>query len=218
MPAHKTHIAIAYELNKYYGFIEDEFLIGNVLPDLSKDKNHKMAHCRYNYNSVTNYAAPDIFYSLYRRKMDNPLIIGYLTHLYVDAFYNRYVTNNKYIIKDNRIVSIILKDGSIKANKEVAKTIKHNDFNNFDCFLLNQLTIPYINEKNYSEVSNLDIALFEASSIREYIRNHNKSIRMHHLHQIEENSFMMFSIEELKTLLVKCCEAVDLYLREKGII
>ena len=81
MPNISAHMIVAKKVAKRLNINSDEFIKGNLLPDIidMKDSHHKVQ------NGV--YMVPDIEYFLQNLDFSKDLNIGYLTHLLLDKHY-----------------------------------------------------------------------------------------------------------------------------------
>ena len=81
MPNISAHMIVAKEVAKRLNINSDEFIKGNLLPDIidMEDSHHKVQ------NGV--YMVPDIEYFLQNLDFSKDLNIGYLTHLLLDKHY-----------------------------------------------------------------------------------------------------------------------------------
>lgn len=81
MPNVSAHMIVAKEVGKRLNLNSDEFIKGNLLPDIIDidDSHHKI------WNGF--YMVPDIEYFLQNLDFSNDLNIGYLTHLLLDKHY-----------------------------------------------------------------------------------------------------------------------------------
>ena len=81
MPNISAHMIVAKEVSKRLNINSDEFIKGNLLPDIIdvEDSHHKVQ------NGV--YMVPDIEYFLKELDFNNDLNIGYFTHLLLDKHY-----------------------------------------------------------------------------------------------------------------------------------
>lgn len=101
MPNISAHMIVAKEVAKRLNINSDEFIKGNLLPDIidMKDSHHKVQ------NGV--YMVPDIEYFLQNLDFSKDLNIGYFTHLLLDKHYlSDYLGSlypNTYIFLDGAI-------------------------------------------------------------------------------------------------------------------
>lgn len=101
MPSICAHMVVATEVSKKLNINSDDFIRGNLLPDIIaiEDSHHKIK------NGV--YLVPNISYFLNTLDLSKDLNIGYLTHLLLDKYYlEDYLAKlyyNKNIFLDSKI-------------------------------------------------------------------------------------------------------------------
>lgn len=113
---------------------KNDFLFGNVMPDIlnnyivkntSVHKNYDETHFRYkaNLNGIR-CELPDLdrFYNEYKGKMDNPVVLGYYTHLITDFYWNS-TTYSNYFKPDGDCLEFTSVEGE-KVVLEYNKAIK----------------------------------------------------------------------------------------------
>ena len=81
MPNISAHMIVAVEVGKRLNINSDEFIRGNLLPDITsiEDSHHKI--------SRGVYLVPDISFFIDNLDLNNDLYVGYLTHLLLDKHY-----------------------------------------------------------------------------------------------------------------------------------
>lgn len=81
MPNISAHMVVATEVGKRLGLISDDFIRGNLLPDIIdiEDSHHKI--------QSGPYLVPDIKYFLKHLDLSKDINIGYLVHLLLDKHY-----------------------------------------------------------------------------------------------------------------------------------
>lgn len=156
MPCWSMHLSIAKEVNKELKLDEDEFLFGNLLPDIDYGS-IVTRHDTHYYGTkkctgCNNEYLPDIdkFIEVYKDKLNNTLIMGYYTHLLTDYYYNKYVYTIKWIKdKEENIIGVKFNNNKVfKTNKkETLKSFKHYDFYLYGKYLYNnnKVSIPKYN-------------------------------------------------------------------------
>ncbi|WP_407453432.1 zinc dependent phospholipase C family protein, partial [Methanobrevibacter sp.] len=125
MPSWGIHLATANEILKKID-VEDKnaFLMGNFLPDAERYVINdftifvpynltdlpKMQNVEGTLDRLPNYIE---FIKKYINKMNNPLVLGYLTHLLTDYYWNK-VTHLRYTIRDEdgNCIGLKLNDGT----------------------------------------------------------------------------------------------------------
>ena len=152
MPGFVIHIAIAKEYIKKHNDIDniEEFIKGNIEPDLTKDK------AKTHYGKSPTYTNLKEF--LLHNKLDNDINKGKFLHLITDyLFYNLYlkdvpvkgtkeILHNDYDIINEELIS--------KYNIKLLEEIKHNVY--YKEGKPNILTLD-IATKVINEISDLDI-------------------------------------------------------------
>lgn len=104
MPSICSHMIIAKEVAKRLNINSDEFIRGNLLPDIIdlKDSHHKIK------KSV--YMVPNINYFIKKLDLTSELDMGYLTHLLLDKHYLEDYLSNLYPNKNVFLDGLIYKD------------------------------------------------------------------------------------------------------------
>lgn len=146
MPCWGTHLYIANELNKKIKLNINEFLLGNVLPDIysgwiiknaSKIEIYDTSHVgKKTLLDGKRYTLPDIEKFEEENKelfRDNTLLLGYFVHILTDYFFNKYTFQNHYVKDENsKTIGCYLKNGEfLSGNVESVKKYKHLDFSLF---------------------------------------------------------------------------------------
>lgn len=137
MPNVSAHMIVAKEVSKQLNIDSDDFIRGNLLPDIirKEDSHHKISN--------GNYMIPDIEYFLRKIDFNNYLHIGYLTHLLLDKhFLNEYINSlypNVNLFKNG----IIYKDYDLLNESLVNKfNLDINNLekvlSNYDCNILKE--------------------------------------------------------------------------------
>ena len=193
MPSHKIHIYIEEKLNEKLKLDEDLFKLGNVLPDLVNGK-HSVAHFKvskseYDFNT---------FIDKYRKELDkkNPIVVGYLTHLLADEFYNRYVREKYFVYGEDKYPCGINKNGKIiNMDRKKIFDIKHKDLENYDIYLLKHHKFKEFKNDNYN------VFLFDVDKeeIKKYIKTYNNEIK--NTESIIEEDYIMLEKEELNSII-----------------
>lgn len=220
MPAHKTHLAIALEINKLFNFDNDLIMLGSVLPDLTVGSNHRKSHCRNTKNGLKGIANPKIFLNKYIHEMDNPIIFGYLIHLLTDEFFNKYLYKNYYIYDDyNNNIGLKI-NGCIKyMDKKNIKKIKHKDFKLYDKYLLyRNKIIKFKDVKCYYLIKDMDIAIFDKKRLRKYIKHTNNEINV--LNKINpriNKKLKIFTLKELNQQYLECHNYIINFIKNNGL-
>ncbi len=97
MPCMSAHMAIATKLSKLLPVDKDDFIKGNILPDLYDDK--EKSHYKIKGKI---YEIPNINIAVKSLNLTNSLDIGYLSHLLLDKYYfDEYLTKYDYDLFKN---------------------------------------------------------------------------------------------------------------------
>ena len=84
MPGLFIHMAMAEELNKTLKMDENLIVAGSIAADtclLKEDSKKEVSHFGYQYQK----ANPEKFTEKYKNELENPFVLGYLSHLYLDG-------------------------------------------------------------------------------------------------------------------------------------
>ena len=221
MPAHKMHLSIANDVNKYLKLENDLIMIGSVLPDITESHTHRLSHCRTNENGINGLANPNVFLEKYREQMHNPIIIGYLIHLLTDEFCNRYIYEKYYLYDiNNNTIGLRINNKNKYIDKESIKKMKHHDFKMYDRYLLCKGKVQkFKNKECYKQVNNMEIAKFNKEYLRKYIKRANREINLFNIiRPFNQNKFKLLNLKELNILYDKCCNYIIKFLNEGGIL
>ena len=149
MPSWPVHLVIAKKVNAKLKLNEDLFLYGNLIPDV--DKGTKITRYEAHYYNE-NLPFPTVpqekmininkFINVYKDALNNPLILGYYSHLLTDQFYNEKIYTTKWIQdENNNIIGIKFNNRILKIGKEDTKKLKrkykHKDFELYGKYLFN---------------------------------------------------------------------------------
>ncbi len=211
MPSHKTHLAIAIEVNKYLKFDNDLVMLGSVLPDLTINHTHRLSHCRNDENGIKGLANPKMFLKDYMEYINNPIFVGYLIHLLTDEFFNKYVYEKYYLYdSSNNTIGLKINKVSKYMDKDTIKKMKHYDFKLYDKYILYRKKVSiFKNKECYKEVINLDIAKFDKKRLKKYIKNTNRQINIFNkINPLKTHRFKILDIDELNKQYTECCNYI----------
>ena len=203
MPSHKIHVYIEEKLNDKLKLNEDLFKLGNVLPDLIVGR-HSAAHYK---KSKIEYDY-DCFINKYKNELlrKNPIILGYLTHLIADDYYNTYIRNNYMVFNEDNIPCGIKKNNKIiEMGRSKIFDIKHSDLENYDNYLIINNNLKEFSIKDY-KLDNFDI---EKDVIKNYIVKYNFDIKNKN---IIEKEYIFLDKEELNEILKTCIIYIEDFL------
>lgn len=144
----------AYDnINFYSEEDRNMFLTGCIVPDVSNRK--WMSHFRNKEQKGRIMQVPDLslFDKMYGDRIDEPLFLGYLFHLYIDyRFFNEYVPRVASFIDENGNETPYIKDASHVLVKKLNKVITdaeyrseeyyYGDYTRMNTYLINRYNIP----------------------------------------------------------------------------
>lgn len=223
MPSWSIHLSVAgkvYEkFHKRYGWLgENEFLFGNILPDLFEGHVVPGLSCvvddysthfpkQQTIKGVT-IPIPDLkrFLEQYQDKLKNSVIFGYYCHLFTDCFWNRFFFENtlREKRKKDHLPQVILQTGEIRELPfQEVNAMKQNDFRIFCQHLSQTETIIYPNFSNkiLDEVKQIKEFNFTKKDIEKTIDFIHKN-----LCDFEKTSFteyLLFSKEKMNQIYEK---------------
>lgn len=224
MPNWGEHLLIA---NKILGKIkidENLFIFGNILPDvqdgylvkgISNIRPHEINHYDLNNGkySPNNKKGYEVFYEKYFDKMDNPIVIGYLSHLITDALWNDTFYNKKCLKENDKIIGFINKNGElIKAEKKELRRYKQEEFRKFQYYIYknHDMKLPEFSldiSKNANIIENININDEDVKKVVEYI-NETKKDAINHRQETQ-----IFTIGELEKQIDKTVDFVNDFLK-----
>ena len=209
MPSWPIHLALANKLNKKLN-LGDEFILGNVLPDvLGKNmiNNHSqtidksISHFRYKNRKLIDV---DSFIDKYKNYFDNPIVLGYLSHLITDKYFNDYFYINHVVGEDQKA---ILKNGSLYDGEEKTWQIKRRDFEIFSKKLINDNYLSNLNAKN---IKKKDLIIEEVpitdSDLEKTVKKINEFSMQNKIYK--PNDFEIFTEEKLMEIFNNCYKKI----------
>lgn len=193
MPNWKIHLEVGKRLNeslKYQGEDYEEFLLGNILPDINNSYLVKNISVKYKHGqthfSNTKKPTYENFIEKYREKVViNPLFKGYYTHLMTD-----FIWNNDFYSKHN------IQFGDDIQNHDELRQTKQRDFKIYNNKFF----------KNNIIVSNAEKLVQKISEIGEVSINKNDIIQVYEFlreQKTEEKVYSFYNEEQLDELLDK---------------
>ena len=179
MPTWNVHLAVAKKIAKELDIKEkDIFMLANLFPDYDKVSKEITHYLTTKINRKENLPNLDRFTNKYKDKFTNPVILGYLTHLLTDYYFNKITYNEHYIYNDNEeLIGMKLKNGKEKYAKDVKNLtkIKHSDFKLFGEYLAKNryISIPKYDSKilDYKkDLKEVDISEEEIIKLTNYLK------------------------------------------------
>ncbi len=145
MASSLIHICIAKKINEKLNLDTKQLYLGSIAPDISKWSNVSKLKTHFSSKSDPDIPNIDIFLEKYYNNLNDPFVLGYLTHLYADKMWYNDFMNSKF--EGDKIK---LLDGSaVKTTVEEWSNMMYNDFSNLTQKLSNyyKLDLTLFNEK-----------------------------------------------------------------------
>lgn len=223
MPTWGIHLLTARKVNKRLNIKDyNSFLIGNiitdinngyVIPNISKVIAHKNTH--YYSEEETGKI---IFYDVERfvkdnnKNLENPLVLGYITHLLTDSYWNA-LTYEKHGVydKNNKLIGLKLNNGkNLIVDGEERRKTKTNDFKIFTNYIYvnNLVDIPKYEEKVYDmsrKIKCIDLTKKDIEETINYLEMAKKGI------PLLKKEYEIFTEQEMLENIDKCVESVIEY-------
>ena len=164
----------------------------------------------------------------YKEKLNNPLILGYYSHLLTDQFYNEKVYTSKWVQDDNNnIIGIRFNNKILKIDiddkKRLKRKYKHRDFELYGKYLFNDgyISIP----QNINLVKENAVYLkdkFLTDELIDYRFNYLKNDfakfnRLSLLEKLFKYNYKLFTKKELDTIMEECIEMIINKIQEVGV-
>lgn len=223
MPTWGIHLLTARKVNKRLNIKDyNSFLIGNiitdinngyVIPNISKVIAHKNTH--YYSEEETGKI---IFYDVERfvkdnnKNLENPLVLGYITHLLTDSYWNA-LTYEKHGVydKNNKLIGLKLNNGkNLIVDGEERRKTKTNDFKIFTNYIYvnNLVDIPKYEEKVYDmsrKIKCIDLTKKDIEETINYLDMAKKGI------PLLKKEYEIFTEQEMLENVDKCVEGIIEY-------
>lgn len=220
MPTWGVHLAIANKiLDKKLNINKNEFLFGNILPDLQdgflvEDVSNIVNHHENHFNYSNGKATYENFYDKYFDKLNNSLIFGYFTHLISDYYFNKKF-ENKYIFDDKKnFIGYKEKNDNIVIKlEEQATKDKQLDFKIFENYIYSKykIDIPYFNEnlaKYSNQIEIINIINEDVIKAISYIKKCKDNAKF------QEKECFIFKNEELENEIFNVVEIINKFIKD----
>lgn len=210
MPSWAIHLNIAKELSKNMKEEDRQsFLLGNILPDvnvgylinpISKKIPYTVTHHgKWKTLEKDKRELPDYeeFIKEYKDVIKNPIMLGYLSHLMTDYYWNYHTFVQKGIYENGKLVGIHGDKKFILGDNEVIRQTKVSDFNIFSRHLYEDgiVDTPKFNH----ELANLVEPIKEIHIEKQDIEGVNKYFEEIPEKIKEENQeYQVYSVKELE--------------------
>ncbi|MFI3260120.1 MAG: zinc dependent phospholipase C family protein [bacterium] len=208
MAASYIHLAVGLEINKTLKVDEEEFLIGNVAPDITnvlKISNHKS----HFYDGYSNDIKYNVFMEKYRNQLDNPYNLGYLVHLLTDHIW-RDIDGPNYIKK---FMDIYLSKENLPSNYQYndLKSVFYHDFDLIDYYLFNKYNFDLNRLEEVSKNIQTEMDEIDYSKLNLLIQSFkNKELK-------EGNDYSILTIEAIDNFIVNGSKSILEKLKELGV-
>lgn len=229
MPNWGEHLLIANKILEKVKIDENLFLFGNILPDvqdgylvkgISNIQPHKKNHYdlsgeKFNPNNKKEY---EVFYEIYSKKMNNPIIMGYLTHLMTDALWNDIFYNEKCIKKNGKLIGFINKNGKlIRGDKNDLRMNKQSDFRIYSSYIYKNhyMKLPKFGSEVAQNANIIEIININDEDVKKVVDYINKS-KTDAINQSQE--MQIFTIEELEKEIDRTVDIIYSFLKDKEIL
>lgn len=172
MPSWGIHLTTASAVAEKIKIMnKNGFIIGNFLPDAERyvvkdfsifvpyDISHFAKKLKINgvEEKLPDYMS---FINKYKQNLNNPILLGYLTHLITDYYWNN-LTFSKYTAsnENGEVIGVLINETDfVGGDKELRRILKQKDFANFDnevlqtkAYKMPEITNDIINELNVIE-------------------------------------------------------------------
>ncbi len=232
MPSWPVHLVIAKKVNAKLKLNEDLFLYGNLIPDV--DKGTKITRYEAHYYNE-NLPFPTVpqekmininkFINVYKDALNNPLILGYYSHLLTGQFYNEKIYTTKWIQdENNNIIGIKFNNRILKIGKEDTKKLKrkykHKDFELYGRYLFNDgyVFIPKNKElikENSKYLKNNFLTDKLIDHRFNYLNNEfTKFNKLSLYEKIFKHKYCLFTKNELDIIMNECIEMIITKIKE----
>ena len=228
MPSWGIHLGVANKLsNNIKNIDRNLFMFGNVVPDINngyvvKDISKIISHKITHYDGEVDFKGYRKFYNKYINNIKNPVVLGCLTHLMTDYYFNNITYSTKAIWGNGKVVGLKLNDGKeIKCDKETVRKMKVNDFKIFANYIYKSHELSNIkyDEKMLSInpiVEEFDITKEDTEKtiqyLNDYIQN-KKSI----IDKCENREYQIFTQNEMEEISENCKIFILDFLKENNL-
>lgn len=222
MPSCGIHLATAYEVTKKIKIKnKDNFFIGNMLPDAERyvikdfsiyvpyEKSHFSRMIQIN-NRMEKLPDYNIFIQKYKKDLNNPMVLGYLTHLIADYYWN-YLTFSKYTAVNERgeIIGVLRNENEfLKGGNELRKVLKQKDFANLDKEIVKSgnYQLPSFSDDCIKDLKVIEETTYNSEDILKIIEYLKKMVETKNKEQIDE--YELFTREKIKEYYFKSIEFI----------
>lgn len=225
MPSWGIHLEIAKQVaNKMIDINQNLFMLGNIIPDINngyviQDISQKIPHSITHYRGKEGIKNYDFFTLQYKEYLQNEVVLGYVTHLLTDYYYN-YETYDKKGIhdKNGKLIGIHLHSGEERiATFETIRKMKTNDFKIFAKFIYEKedfATLKY--DKDILKVNDIikEIKITKEDVLKtiDYLNGFIQRERCIIIDNKQE--YKIFTQQEMLQKLERCVDFIIRYLKQ----
>lgn len=195
---------------------ENNFLIGNLLPDTTKIKSRSHFRDPKYYDHMVEYPETAWFMDKYHDILYNPSVYGYLFHLYIDRkFFKDYMPKivefrneeDQIEVRRDKVKYVILKRTGEKISKEdfFSEKYYYGDYTNMNTYLVHRYQIPIrldpeVKNPGVEEVSYQDVKKV-LKELEGYLKVPEKAVK----------NVRVFDVEDLLLFLEESVEEYNLW-------
>ena len=225
MPSWGIHLGIANTLSKKIENIDKNlFIFGNVVPDINngyvvKDIRKIISHKITHYDGEKDFKGYRKFYIKYIYDIKNPVVLGSLTHLMTDYYFNNITYSRKAIWENGKVAGLKLNTGKeIKCDKETVRKMKVNDFKIFADYIYKSHELSNIkyDEKMLSInpiVEEFDISKEDAEKTIEYVNCYIEN-KKNIIDKCENKEYQIFTQNEMEEISENCVDFISEFLEK----
>ncbi len=225
MPSWGIHLEIANTLSKKIENIDKNlFIFGNVVPDINngyvvKDISKIISHKITHYDGEKDFKGYRKFYIKYINDVKNPVVLGSLTHLMTDYYFNNITYSKKAIWENGKVVGLKLNTGKeIKCDKEKVRKMKVNDFKIFADYIYKSHKLSNIkyDEKMLSInpiVEEFDISKEDAEKTIKYVNSYIEN-KKNIIDKCENKEYQIFTQNEMEEISENCVDFISEFLEK----
>lgn len=193
---------------------ENDFLIGNLLPDTTKMKSRSHFRNPKYHDYMVEYPETSWFEEKYHNILHDPSVMGYLFHLYIDRkFFKDYMPRivefrnkeDQIEVKKDKVKYVILKRTRQKISKEdfFSEKYYYGDYTNMNTYLVHRYQIPIkldpeVMNPGIEEVSYQDVKKV-LKELKGYLNVSEEAVKNVKVFDVEDLlSFLKNSVEKFK--------------------
>lgn len=210
MPSWAIHLKIAKELSKNMKEEDKQsFLLGNILPDvnvgylinpISKQIPYTVTHhgkMKTLKKDSTELPDYEEFMQEYKGIIKNPIMLGYLSHLMTDYYWNHHTFVQKGVYEKGKLIGIHGDKKYILGDSETIRKTKVSDFNIYSRHLYEEgiVDIPNFETQLTSlvkPIKEIHIEEQDLQGVNQYFKGISEKIK-------EENQeFQVYSLKEME--------------------